>query len=283
MGISALMVEMIIREHKYRPIHGDVLLIGRQTVYLSPSQFASLAENYGVLESTNKPGIAIDRSTINRMMGVGDQELVTDTAIFNLLGVDSIRAIDISPYEGADIIHNLNFAVPRELIGIADFIVDGSTLDNTFNAALTLKNYCDMLKPGGRLLAWNAFSPHNTPYSILPPLTWLDYFVVNGFNDAKIYITISHQHPVEGPVNVFYLSVDEVRKRKRELGRLVSLYHMTCLVLAEKGDNSTTDRIPIQQDYRSEQDWEEYCDKLAVFPDLSDGYIFVDQNFQLAW
>jgi hypothetical protein len=36
MGISALMVEMIIREHKYRPIHGDVLLIGRQTVYLSP-------------------------------------------------------------------------------------------------------------------------------------------------------------------------------------------------------------------------------------------------------
>jgi hypothetical protein len=30
--------------------------------------------------------------------------------------------------------------------------VDGSTLDNTFNPALTLKNYCDMLRPGGRLL-----------------------------------------------------------------------------------------------------------------------------------
>jgi hypothetical protein len=301
MGISALMVEMIMREHQYRPIRGDAVLVGRQTVYLTRNDFLDLLTRYGLtVPSDRRAEIGIDQSTIDRMAGHTQKELVSDTAIFKAIGVESIRALDVSPYERAEIIHDLNIPVPQELKGIADFIVDGSTLDNTFNAALTLKNYCDILKLGGRLLAWNAFSPHNTPYSILPPLTWLDYFVVNGFSDAKVYITISNQHPVEGPVNIFYLSLDEVQRRKREMARLVSPYHMTCLVFAEKGYNSTTGRIPIQQDYRSPADWEEYCRNLAVmqessrpqlarsnsdlmFRDLSGGYIFVDQNFQLAW
>jgi hypothetical protein len=66
--------------------------------------------------------------------------------------VENIQALDRSDYEGANVIHDLNLPVTDRLKGIADLIVDGSTLDNTFNPALTLKNYCDMLRPGGRLL-----------------------------------------------------------------------------------------------------------------------------------
>ena len=39
-----------------------------------------------------------------------------------------------------------------------DFVVDGSTLDNTFNPAQTLRNFAELLRPGGRLLTINAFS-----------------------------------------------------------------------------------------------------------------------------
>jgi hypothetical protein len=300
MGISRLMVEMILREHNYRAIEGDVVIIGRQTVYLSPADFIALLSEHriqGAPSSTSE--VEIDRMTIDRLGGP-DDDLITDTTIFRTLGAANVRALDISPYEGAEVIHDLNIPVPESLRGICDFIVDGSTLDNTFNSALALQNCCEMLRPGGRLLAWNAFSPHNTPYSILPPQTWFDYFVANKFADCKIYVTLSHQHPVSGPVNVFYLSVDDVLQRRREMGRLVSPHHMTTLAFAEKGLESTADRIPIQQDYRSVEQWDNYCESLQLmqcstrphlarsntdyaFHDLAGGYIYVDQNFRLGW
>jgi hypothetical protein len=47
----------------------------------------------------------------------------------------------VSPYEGAEIIHDLNRPVPDKLKESADFIVDGSTLDNVFDPAMVLRNF----------------------------------------------------------------------------------------------------------------------------------------------
>lgn len=300
MGISRLMVEMILREHRYRPICGDVLIIGRQSVYVSPLDFLALLSEHCIAGGpSTAPEIEIDCATIDRAPGA-DDELITDAAIFRALGVDNIHALDISDYEGADVIHDLNRPLPENMKGICDFIVDGSTMDNTFNSARVLRSYCELLRPGGRLLAWNAFSPHNTPYSILPPQTMLDYFVVNRFADCKIYVTISHEHPLRGPINVMYLSPEEVQRRRREMGRLVSPFHMTTLAFAEMGPESTTQKVPIQQDYRTDDQWDNYFANLSsmqsstrphlarsnadyMFPDLTGGYIYVDQLFRLGW
>src|SRR6185312_10673187 len=91
---------------------------------------------------------------------------------------------------GAEVIHDLTKPLPDHLKGIADFVIDGSTLDNTFNPALTIKNYADLLKPGGRLLTTNNCSNDHNPYVIIPPLWYLDYFLANGFADCKVYIGV---------------------------------------------------------------------------------------------
>jgi len=39
---------------------------------------------------------------------------------------------------------------------------------------------------------------------------------------------------------------------------------MVTIVFAEKGENSTADRLPNQQDYRSPEEWSEYLANLDV-------------------
>jgi hypothetical protein len=175
-----------------------------------------------------------------------------------VFGAKSVRALDHSAYEGAEVIHDLCYPVPASLYGIADFIVDGSTLDNVFAPSVVLTNYAALLRPGGRLVAVNAFSPHDTAYAIMPPLWYLDYFVMNGFADCRVYVLVFDQDRD----NVFYVDLQQLRSLKRRMGRFRSPFHMATIVVAEKGERSTTDRFPNQQDYRSDAEWETYLGNL---------------------
>ena len=158
MGLGLQAVDAIGREHAYCPIKGDVLFIGRQATYFTPAGLAAQLRSYGHV--VDPSAIEIDRTTVHRLPGYG--EIVTDRSIFHALGIDSVKALDTSPYEGAEIVHDLNRPLPDNLKATADFIVDGSTLDNVFDPAMTLRNYAQLLRPGGRLLA----STHSTPATV---------------------------------------------------------------------------------------------------------------------
>ena len=134
--------------------------------------------------------LKLNTGTINRRRAPSGRDIISDAALFNLFGVDRIKALDRSDYEGAEIIDDLGTPVPDELKCCADFIVDGSTLDNTFNPALTLKNYCELLRPGGRLCLINTLSNHFDPYTIATPSWFFDYFVMNKFDDCRVYIIV---------------------------------------------------------------------------------------------
>ena len=129
MGLGLQAVDAIGREHAYCPIKGDVLFIGRQATYLTPAGLAAQLRSYGHV--VDPSAIEIDRATVHRFPGYG--EIVTDRSIFHALGIDSVKALDASPYEGAEFVHDLNRPLPDNLKATADFIVDGSTLDNVFD------------------------------------------------------------------------------------------------------------------------------------------------------
>jgi hypothetical protein len=298
MGLVRWFIEALAREHNHRPLSGDVLLIGRQTIYLTPEQLLGLYRDYGIDVGGMKPAdVELDRSTIDRRQAFGDLPLVSDRAMLRPLGIERVRALDVSDYEGAEIVHDLNRPVPDRLKGIADIIIDGSTLDNTFNAAQTLMNYGAMLRPGGRLFAVNAASLHNTAYAVLPPMTWLDYFVYNGFTTCQLYIFVNERAEPDAPRNVFCIDLDSVYERGRAMARFAASYLMGCFAFAEKGAQSTSDAVPVQQDYRSSQDWELYRRNLDIMrrskrpflfgstapPFLQSwpgGHIYIDGNFQ---
>ena len=264
MGMGKHLIEAVVREHLHKPIAGDVLLIGRQTVYLSPDELVQTIREHGVSLQVDPSSIEVDQTTLDRRRGYAER-LVNDAAFFKLLGARSVKALDHSPYEGADVIHDLRYPIPDHLQGIADFIVDGSTLDNVFTPSVVLQNYAKLLRPGGRLLMENAFSAHNTAYVMMPPLWYLDYFVMNKFVDCKIYIIMFLEDKIRAMVdNVFWVDLDQVSVMRRRMHRFVSPHQMVTIVFAEKGENSTYDRMPNQQDYRSADEWSEYLANLDV-------------------
>ena len=239
MGIAPYVAEAIIREHRHSPLLGDVLLMGRQTFLMSPAEAVILMRGNGV-----EPALPVDANMIDQTTrGSKDQTFIRDEAFFRLLGNDRVRALDHSDYEGAELFHDLNKSIDASAENIADFILDGSTLDNLFNPGIGLQNMTRMLRAGGRLIAVNMASQHNSPYVALTPWWFLDYFSINGFADCRVYVTL---HTGRGRLDVFEPIAADPSGRTFTSNRVVGI-----VVFAEKGANSTWDRLPIQRQYAS--------------------------------
>lgn len=299
MGLGYEMVEALVREHAHRPLAGNVVTIGKQTIYFQPQEIMALLREHGHSPALGPDDLQLDRSTVGRRHSHAGLDLISDSALFALLGVPRLLAIDHSDYEGADIIHDLTKPLPDALRGFADFVVDGSTLDNTFDPARTITNFVDFLKPGGRLLMINQYSNHHNPYVMLPPLWYLDYFAMNRFVDCKVYIVLYPQGTraaAGGHSNAFCIDLRCLLDKERQVSTFVSDWEMGVIVLAEKGTNSTSHIYPSQQHYRPPEESETYRANLAViaasarphlvrtrgsitFKSVSGGHLFIDNEF----
>lgn len=255
MGLGIHAVETILKEHLNQPINQDVLLIGSQSIYFSPDEILKMLGSFNIASRLERDEIEIDKQTLNRRDN--QKQLVRDKSLFQMLGSNTVKALDHSDYEGAEIIHDLTKPLPSSLHNIADFIVDGSTLDNVFNPVIALTNLTRMLRPTGRIILNNMYSNHHEPYNILPPLWYFDYFALNKFADCKVYIVVHMPNDVS---NTFCINVDLIKNWEREkyVCNFTSPYIMGTLVFAEKGQNSTSDQYPIQQHYRSADQWSVY-------------------------
>jgi SAM-dependent methyltransferase len=259
MGLPSQMIRLILNEHKYKPISGSVLLIGRQTVPLSPEGAIELVESEGV---PTLPDVKIELDTKTRdyqgRLNCLHSRLISDAGLFALFCNAKVQALDVSNYEGADVICNLNDTVPDEMVEQFDLIYNGSCLDNIFDPAKSIKNLSRLLKPGGRIIHIEHGSAVNGPYLMYPPDWFHDYYAVNRFADCKIYVAYFKDYPNTewdtyswDPV----ISLMDNNKIDFHWGRISPLkLDSLILTVAEKGKASTWDRCPIQFGYRSKED-----------------------------
>jgi hypothetical protein len=240
-GIAPSIALAIIREAKYRPVRGDVILLGRQTMMFSPHDAFAMIRNAGLTPVEPPAGEdVIDRRT-DLARG---RDWIRDDAFFRALGASSVRAVDHTAYEGAEIVHDLNKPIPVALEGSADFIIDGSTLDNVFNPAICIQNVARMLRHGGRYIAVNVGSPHLNPYTIVSPYWLLDFFAANDFADCRVYFAL---HGRRGELNVYAVDPADESGPPFHAPRQISI-----VAFAEKGAQSTWDRDPVQRFYSGE-------------------------------
>jgi hypothetical protein len=248
MALGRDIVDAIVREHSYRPITGDVLLIGHQTIHLSGNE---------VLEVMREHGVAVTTSATSRIGQTGAADGMGAAKFFKLLGVDTVRTLDV---ENADIVHDLGLPIPQHLKNCADFIVDGGAVADMFSPATAMRNYAGMLRPGGRLIAINNLSGHFDPYSIPSPAWYLDYFVVNSFADCKTYILV---YPPGLPANAFCVDIDCLLDPAREVRTFLSPYEMAVILFAEKGEDSTDQAMPTHVHRRPASELERYRKNLG--------------------
>lgn len=260
MGIASWAADIIIREHAFLPISGTVLVIGRQTIQLTPGEAIDRIRSAGVAPATERVEDLLTDDATEQGKGVG---YIRDDEFFRLLGVEEFFCLDHSDYEGATLIHDLNKPLPSKYERIADFIVDGSTLDNIFDPAAGIVNINKLLKPDGRLLSINTGTNTNVPYLVFTPMWFFDYFCYNGFRDAKVY----HISLFPGDkINVVTPSLEFLNRSVQGVHNPQGLsgYESAIVVLAEKAANSTWDISPSQHHYRSAKSWDIFEQNLQL-------------------
>ena len=250
--IVPTLARLLIREHIYRPIQGKVLTLGRQTIAMSYEQTIAVLSQEGYTPSEQALRQVASTNDMITRVGKGTN-FITDEAFFGLLGIKELLVLDVSSYEGAQIVHNLNEPIPESLCGQFDFLIDGGTFDHLFDIRVAFENVVKLLKVGGRVFQWNAASNFTgVAYLSFGPDLFYDYFILNQFTDCKVYV-VEVDDISQSELWDFYeyegaAKYDHFRSERIQM----------VVVLAEKGPHSIYHRYPIQAQYRDQLSLKSY-------------------------
>lgn len=167
MAIDLVTFLQLLNLSKEIPAGGKALVLGRQN-FLSPTPGAREQRQKRVYQRMlEHSGHDIELSSL------ADEDGYCDS-FFDFLGFSQTDYMDLSDYEGANVLHDLNQRIPDTLEEQYDFIFDGGTIEHIFNVPMAFSNVDRMLRPGGRILGIN---PANNWvghgfYQFSPELVW---------------------------------------------------------------------------------------------------------------
>ncbi len=167
MALTAAQANMLLESLVEGAAFDRTATIGRQTNYLG----------YAPTEAMQRfPRLAgIDASIL--------EAAYAEPFLFKILGASEVDSFDISQYEGATILHDLNTPLPTAYHARYDAVIEGGSLEHVFNFPVALVNCMKMLKLGGSLflsLPVNNFAGHGF-YQFSPELFFRVFNAQNGF------------------------------------------------------------------------------------------------------
>jgi SAM-dependent methyltransferase len=247
MAITRHLAELILAEHKFRQIRGEVLLLGRQLVVMTPDEAQELVAKLGIRQTSNA---YIDYDKTPHPF---PKRLISDASFFSLFSEAIVKASDVSDYEGADIIFDLSGDVPSSLRGRFDFIYNGSVLDNVFDPAAAIRNISRMLKQDAVVFHYEG-AVHSSPaYLKFTPDWFFDYYAINRFADFQAFwVTYRNEHLDPWDlIEWSAFSLDDSTWRltmpmRHDRGAMV-------VAIAQNSPDATVDMTPLQNIYRSNQ------------------------------
>jgi len=161
---------------------------------------------------------------------------------FRFLGAKEIASMDISDYEGATILHDLNQPIGNELKERFTLVLDGGTLEHIFNFPIALTNAMEMTEVGGHLAiigGGNNFLGHGF-YQFSPELFYRALSRENGFEVKRM---------IAAEVRGRWFEVADPQKIKSRV-ELVNNKQTYLMVLAQKTESKTLFKnVPQQSDY----------------------------------
>jgi len=180
MAIEAFTLRMLCQAKRDGAEFGHTLTLGRQRMSLLPRE---LDEARAVL----------GRSSVGRR---GTVPPFAEDLLPGLLGIDRLSSMDCSAYEGASVIHDLNFAVPQSHWDSYDAVIDGGTLEHVFNVPVAMASCMRMLRTGGRFFSLTPANNHfgHGFYQFSPELFFRVFDAASGFQLEHV-LAIEHPFP----------------------------------------------------------------------------------------
>lgn len=179
MGIGKGAIKILIHEMNRKAFSGSVLTLGRQDVFITYEELQSIAKKLQVTLQK----LTGDEIILARKEQYKKKKYIADTTLFKALGFSESKTLDISDYESADYIFDLNEKkTPKILASSFDVIIDGGTTEHVFNIPNVMQNIFKMLKLNGRIIHMAPMSNYvdHGFYMFSPRLFW-DFYLTNKF------------------------------------------------------------------------------------------------------
>ncbi len=202
-----------------------VLMLGRQSVQLSPTEF---------------------RSITGRTMTEADN--YAEALLLQIAQAEHVDSLDYSDYEGATIVADLSKPIPESVLAPYDLVIDGGTIEHVFNVNEALANCIRACAKDGfivHILPANNFNGHGF-WQFSAEVFFALYSEANGFDQTE----------------VMFVSLDQkkhwYRARPPQFGRRVhvhSKYPTHLLVKTRKLFSGYREPRILQSDYVAQ--WED--------------------------
>lgn len=234
-----------------------VLTLGVLDVYLTEAEFAALMARHG-LQPSPIPGT----ERHSKVKKFRDRGWISADFFFKSLGLAEIVALDYSPFEGAEVLFDLNQPNPPEALAAAfDLIIDAGTLEHVFHVPNALSNISRMLRIGGRVAHHVPCSGHidHGLYQFSPTL-FSDYYSKNRFFCLAALV---HRVPLAGNSNPdSFIPYSRALFAETCNTGLPGEYNYFDFFVFKKTARSTIGRIPQQSCYEEyawkSQNWEQH-------------------------
>jgi SAM-dependent methyltransferase len=253
-GVADILCELSVK-HRF---HGALATLGKQNVIVTPEQWRDVVTRHPACAD-----VALETERHLRW----NTEFVSTRCFFRALGFSEVAEIDVSAYEAADHVVDLNApALPPELHERFDFVFDGSTVEHIFHLPNVLANIFRLLKVGGRVLHM-APSNHfmDDGFYQLSPTFFTDYYAANGFatDCALLHFMTVTVHDAPGAARL------DTRDRivpydPAHTARVSAAFDThgdelcQTFFMATKTAEATCGRVPFQSRYAAKDYWREH-------------------------
>ena len=237
MGLEYYTTRFLLQARAKVVNFGRTLTIGRQNFFVTGPQLKALAGEFALnLDSF----FATEPKT----------ELAYVEPFFKkVLGAPEVESLDVSTYEGATHVHDMNAPLPENLKNRFDTVFEAGSLEHIFNFPTAIGNLMQALKVGGQLFIQtpaNNYFGHGF-YQFSPELFYRVLGEQNGFAVRRMDV-FEHFFPCHFFKTSTYEVSDPAVVKKRV--QLVNNRPTLLLVQAEKtADKPIFQTPPQQSDY----------------------------------
>jgi len=239
MGINSSFAHLLVEAKLQGVEFSDTLTIGRQSLTIPRRELSRMAARLGLGDT-----------------GPFHDDGFAEPFLSGFLGARSVRSLDYSDYQQADIVHDLNQPLAPELHNAFDTLIDGGSIEHIFDIRQVLGNYMALVKTGGSifiLTTANNLCGHGF-YQFSPEFFYRVFDPVNGFETHEVVLIESPLLSVEKSRHSRYFHANnpaEVGKRIQ----LVNCRPTMIFVHARKISDQPPFAVPpLQSDY-SDTKW----------------------------
>ena len=248
MGLTAETCRYLVKASQHGVAFKRTASLGHQHMNVGPKTLLRLLHAEGI-----KP----DPATTQKLLASTPEQ--RSGPFFQALGCETLDVLDMSGYEGANLLWDMNQPVPEDWKAKYDVVLDGGTLEHVFNFPVAIKNVMEMVRAGGHLILMtpcNNYCGHGF-YQFSPELLYRILSAENGFHtkDMQLLEITAGTDAFLGLRYPFRLSrkphtvtdPEQIRERVE----LINNYPACLLVTAQRNQTIEPLRQPPQQsDYQ---------------------------------